>query len=158
MQNKNTLIIILVIALAVVGFIAFKNSAKAPIVDNTPPTTMPTDGITGNKNNKGDLISFSIWQESKVHGIVSYRGTIKGAYFFEANILIKILGANKQVLKESNAMATTDWMTAEPVDFEGNIDFTGLPTGRAYIRIQNDNPSDMRENDKWIDIPIIITQ
>ncbi len=156
MQNKNTLITLLVITLAVVGFIAFKNSAKAPIVDNVPPQTMPTDGITGNKNNKGDLISFSIWQESKVHGVVSYRGTIRGAYFFEANILIKILGANKQVLKESNAMATTDWMTAEPVDFEGNIDFTGFPTGRAYIRIQNDNASGLPEHDKWIDIPVII--
>ena len=156
MQHKNTLIIIFVVALAVVGFIAFKNSAKAPIIDNTPPTTMPTDGITGNKNNKGDLISFSIWQESKVHGIVSYRGTIRGAYFFEANIGIKILDADKKVLKSSNAMATTDWMTAEPVYFEGNIDFTGLPTGRAYIRIQNDNASGLPEHDKWIDIPVII--
>lgn len=157
--NSNKIIIsLLVIALAIVGFVAFKNNAKAPVVDTTPtPTeTMPTDGITGNKNNKADLINFSIWQESKVHGIVSYRGTIRGGYFFEGNILIKVLGADKKVLKESNAVATTDWMTAEPVDFEGNIDFTVLPTGRAYIRIQNDNASGDPVHDKWIDIPIII--
>jgi hypothetical protein len=157
MQNKNTLIILLIIALAVVGFIAFKNSAKAPVIDNTPPTTtMPREGITGNKNNAGDLISFSIWPGSKVHGLMSYRGSIKNAYFFEANIGIKILDVNKNVLKSSNTMATTDWMTAEPVSFEGNIDFTGLPAGPAYFRIQNDNASGDPVHDKWIDIPVII--
>lgn len=53
-------------------------------------------------------------------------------------------------------MAKTDWMTVEPVEFEGNIDFTGLTKGPAYFEIHNDNPSGLPENDKSIQIPIII--
>lgn len=106
--------------------------------------------------NKGDLERFTIFPNSKVHGIISYGGTIKGGYFFEANILVNILDSNKNILKNGHANATTDWMTAGPVDFEGNIDFTGLRKGPAYLEIHNDNPSDIRSNDKSILIPIII--
>jgi len=109
--------------------------------------------ISGNKD---DLISFSILPGTKVHGVVSYNGVIKGGYFFEANILINVLDANKNVLKKSNAMAKGEWMTSGPVSFEGNIDFTGLPIGPAFFEIHNDNPSDMRENDKSVLIPIVI--
>ncbi|MBP9715169.1 MAG: hypothetical protein KBD52_01620 [Candidatus Pacebacteria bacterium] len=106
--------------------------------------------------NKDDLISFSILPNTEVSGILSYQGSIKGAWFFEANIQINILDANKNVIKASNAMAKTDWMTVEPVEFEGNIDFTGLPKGPAYFEIHNDNPSGLSEYDKSIQIPIII--
>jgi hypothetical protein len=106
--------------------------------------------------NKDDLITFSILPNTSVKGVVSYRGTIKGAYFFEGNILINVLDANKKVLKASNAIAKTDWMTAGPVDFEGNIDFGGLPAGAAYLEIHNDNASGLPENDKSILIPIVI--
>src|SRR3989344_341035 len=103
-----------------------------------------------------DLVSFSILPGAKVHGVVSYIGVIKGGYFFEGNILINVLDANKIVLKKSNAMAKGEWMTSGPVSFEGNIDFTGLPIGPAFFEIHNDNPSDMRENDKSVLIPIVI--
>ncbi len=118
-----------------------------------PVETIDKTNILGNKD---DLISFSIWPNTKVHGIVSYRGVIKGGYFFEANIGIAIFDINKKILKQSNAVATTDWMTAGPVSFEGNIDFSGLPKGSAYFVIQKDNPSDMRELDKSVLIPIVI--
>ncbi len=108
------------------------------------------------EGNKQDLISFSILPNSEVKGLMSYRGVVQGAYFFEANILINILDSNKNVLKKSNAIATTDWMTAGPVSFEGNIDFSNLPKGPAYIEIHNDNASGLPKNDKSILIPIII--
>lgn len=106
--------------------------------------------------NKQDLVTFSIAPNANVSGVVSYSGIIKGAYFFEANILINILDSNKKVLKRSNAMAKTEWMTSDPVEFEGIIDFTGLPKGPSYFEIHNDNPSDLPENDKSILVPIII--
>ena len=106
--------------------------------------------------NKDDLTSFSILPDSKVHGILSFRGTIEGAYFFEANIGINILDINKKTLKQSNAVAKSDWMSTEPVSFEGSIDFSGLPKGPAYFEIHNDNASGLPEKDKSILIPIII--
>lgn len=103
-----------------------------------------------------DLVSFSIEPNTKVSGILSYRGQLQGGYFFEGNVLINILDANKKVLKKSNAVATTDWMTSGPVEFEGNIDFTGLKKGNGYFEIHNDNASGEVINDKSILIPIII--
>ena len=137
--------------------------AKNPL-DNTPGYPCGLEGdeclskaqLEKMLGNKDDLISFSILPDTKVHGILSYRGVIKGGYFFEGNILINILDINKKALKKSNAVAKTDWMTAGPVSFEGNIDFTGLSKGPAYFEIKNDNPSDLRENDKSILIPITI--
>jgi len=105
---------------------------------------------------KEDLISFSIYPGVKVRGILSYRGVIQGGYFFEGNILINILDKDKKVLKQSNAVAKTEWMTAGPVDFEGNIDFGDLPKGFAYFEIHNDNASGDPERDKSILIPIMI--
>jgi len=71
--------------------------------------------------------------------------------------LINILDSNKNVLLKSNATAKDDWMTAGPVNFEGNIDFTNLKKGPAYIEIQNDDPSAGEGGPaKKIQIPIII--
>ncbi len=109
--------------------------------------------ITGNKT---DLVSFSIPAGSKVTGVVSFLGIVKGGYFFEANILVNILDQNKTLIRQSNAIAMTDWMTAEPVTFEGSLDFGGLPKGKAYIEIHNDNASGLPEHDKNILIPIVI--
>ena len=95
---------------------------------------------------------------SEVKGVISYRGEIKGGYFFEGNILIAVTDINKKVIKQSNAMSTTDWMTDGPVKFEGNMDFSNLPKGKAYLKIQQDDPSGGESGKaiKEIFIPIII--
>ena len=159
MKNKSKIITILIFVVIIFFvlifyFIGSSKKAVAPvnIVDQTQEL-IPKENILGNKD---DLISFSIWPNTKVHGIVSYRGVIKGGYFFEGNIQINILDVNKKVLKTSNAVAKTDWMTVLPVSFEGNIDFTGILNGPAYFEIHNDNASGLPEHDKSVLIPIII--
>ena len=160
---NSVLLLILIVLVAGAIYIMLQNKetyfsvfgGKAPVekVDLTQLPLLLKDGILGNKD---DLISFSILPYTKVHGILSYRGSIKGGYFFEGNILINILDKNKKVLKSSNAVAKTEWMTSEPVNFEGNIDFTNLPKGPAYFQIHNDNASGLPENDKFVSIPIVI--
>jgi len=155
--------IIFLVVLILVGVIIFFLQKKPDIVvapEEIPEIVIP-EVPTENQNleilgNKDDLISFSIAPGTKMpKGILSYRGTIKGAYFFEGNILIYILDKDKKVMKASNAVAKTEWMTAGPVDFEGNIDFTGLSVGPAFFEIHNDNASGLPEKDKSILIPII---
>ncbi len=125
-----------------------------PFLNNTKTEeVMDRSKILGNKD---DLVSFSIWPGSKVHSVVSYRGVVKNNYFFEANIRINVLDANKKSILQSNAHSTTDWMTSGPVSFEGNLDFSKLAKGPAFIEIHNDNPSDLPANDKSILIPIVI--
>lgn len=124
---------------------------KAKLIEQPPILTK--EGIEGDKDS---LVSFSVSPYTKVHGKISYKGVIKGGYFFEGNILIAVNDANKNVVLKSNATATTDWMTSGPVSFEGSVDFTNLKKGPAYIQIHNDNPSGLSANSKYILIPIII--
>lgn len=143
----NKYILIFLITVVVVGgffFIKNKNFFKTVPVNTE---------ILGNKD---DLVSFSILPGSKVHGVMSYRGTIKGGYFFEANILVGITDVNKNMILQSNAHSTSDWMTSDPVNFEGYIDFSIIPKGPAYLEIHNDNASALPENDKKILIPVIV--
>ena len=159
MKNKDSkikivLIVIILVLLAIIFL--FTQKVNAPVVENNNTTIKQENKNIEILGNKLDLVSFSIIPGSKVSGVMSYRGSVKGGYFFEANILINILDVNKKVLKASNAAAMGNWMTSEPVLFEGNIDFTGLTKGPAYFEIHNDNASGLTENDKSILIPIII--
>ncbi len=108
------------------------------------------------EGNKADLVSFSIKPGQEVEGKVKATGSVKGGYFFEGNILINILDANKKILKASHGTAVGDWMTSKSVSFTADLDFTGLLKGKAYIQIHNDNASGLPENDKSILIPIVI--
>ena len=164
-STLNTILLFVLIILMVIALrFMYKNQStylpvlkdkeSIVVVDKNMPETLDKSLMTGNKE---DLVSFSIVSNAKVHGIISYRGAIKGGYFFEGNILINILDKNKKILRESNGMAKDNWMTIEPIYFEGNIDFTGLPKGQAYFEIQNDDPSGGEGGPiKKILIPIII--
>lgn len=162
-STLNTILLFVLIVLMVIALrFMYKNQEtyiptlkdKVEEVDNKMPLVENKIQILGRKD---DLVAFSVAPNTKVHGIVSYRGVVKGGYFSEGNILINILDSKMNVIKKSNAVAKGDWMTAGPVNFEGNIDFTGLKTGMAYIEIQNDDPSGGEGGPaKKIQIPIII--
>ena len=111
------------------------------------------EGVLGRKE---DLESFSIKPYDKVQGKISYSGSVKGGYFFEANILVNILDADKNAILKNYASAKSEWMTSDPVIFEGTLDLSNLSAGLYYLEIHNDNASGLPENDKSILIPIII--
>ena len=139
--NRGYIVPILlgIIALLVIvgGIYFYKNKkVEAPIVD--VPIQQDNMGILGNKE---DLVSFSVEAGNTVGGVLDLSGSVKGGYFFEGNILIKLLDSNQNVLKSGFGTATTNWMTADPVSFTSSIDSTGL-NGNGFILIQNDDPSD----------------
>jgi hypothetical protein len=140
---KKTIIVI--VAIVILAYVLLRPKVEAPI-DNAPVAAI--SGDTGN------FISFSIAPGAKVSGHTSAVGSIKGAYFFEANAVGKLLDANKNVLKSFPITAVGDWMTADAVAFNTEFDASGI-TGPGYIRIANDNPSGLPENDRFIDIPVV---
>ena len=151
--SKTGIFVLIALTIIILGAAYSLSKNNTSTVDKNPLPVVIEREILGNKN---DLVSFSVLPNSKVQGVVSYRGIIKGGYFFEANIRVAVADKDGKVIKQSNAMATTDWMTAGPVSFEGNIDFSGLPKGEAYIKIENDNPSGLPQNDKSVSVPVII--
>jgi len=174
MTNFGKLLLIAVIVVALGGTVFLLNK-KAPVANdvsipstedsititggsvNITPSVSPKDvanvNIFGNKN---DLVSFSIPVGSTVSGTQTATGTVTGGYFFEGNIIIRILDGSKNILRTTHGTATTDWMTSGPVSFTTNLDFTGITTGPGYIEIHNDNASGLPANDKSILVPIVI--
>lgn len=153
MKNKTSIssviIGLIVVVASIVGYVMFKKPA-APNVDTTPVVVTPA--VTGDTAN---FVSFSVAPGAMVGGTVVATGTLKGGYFFEANMRVHVLDAAKNTLKETNGTATTDWMTAGPVSFTTSLNFTGITPGNGYIRLMNDNPSGDPVNDKYIDIPVV---
>jgi hypothetical protein len=90
-----------------------------------------------------DLIYFSIFPGQEVSGKVSTTGILQGGYFFEGNLPVAILDANKNVTKygPGYGQATGEWMTKGPVGFAIDFDFSTIPKGKAYIKITQDDPS-----------------
>jgi len=161
-SKTNTFLLLILIILMVVAISIMSKDKEAYLpmfedntkVENNNQAEDFNNEVFGNKD---DLISFSIEPGQKVSGKMTITGEIKGGYFFEGNILVSILDSNKNVLINGYGTATTDWMTASPVPFTASIDFTGLTQGKAYIEIQNDDPSGGEGGPaKKILIPVII--
>jgi hypothetical protein len=152
--GKRIMWVVVIIVVGIGIYLLQRPAVTVAPVEDVVVDDSQNRAITGNIN---DLVSFSILPNTKVSGIMSYKGIIKNAWFFEANILINILDNDKNLLLASNGVAISDWMTVEPVAFEGNVDFTALPKGPAYIEIRNDNPAGPDEGvNKFVLIPIII--
>lgn len=155
MTRFGKLILFLVILVLVsVGIYFLQKEPVNEVVD--VPADISSGIMPAIEGNMNDLVSLSFDPNSTMSGVVSFEGSVKGGYFFEGNIQINILSVDKTLLKAGYATSTSDWMTAEPVEFKGEIDLTGLPTGPAYFEIHNDNASGLPENDKSILIPIIL--
>jgi hypothetical protein len=110
------------------------------------------------EGNKEDLVSFSIKPGQEVSGKVHMTGTLSGGYFFEANVPIAIVDADKKLIFQWHGQGTTDWMTSGPVSFYTDFDFTKMPKGKAYIKITQDDPSGGESGRpiRSIFIPIVI--
>jgi hypothetical protein len=144
-SKLNTVLLFVLIVLMVIAlrFMYMNQQALTP--------SSPT--VSGNSQ---DLISSNIHPGQKVSGKVKLTATVKGEYFFEANIGVSVLDKNKKLLTGGNGTAIGDWQTLGPVAFTADVDFTNLPLGPAYLEIHNDNPSGMAKYDKSILIPIVI--
>ena len=149
-MKKHAFLILIPVAL-VVCFFAFRNLQFVQSwVDTPKPKPAEMTGSTA------DLISFSVKPGDTVAGKIEAEGVISGGYFFEGNIVVNILDANKNILKRGSGTATTDWMTDGPVTFTTTLDFTWVDGDTAFIRIANDNPSGDSAKDKFVDIPVVL--
>lgn len=118
------------------------------------PDITPDEGLNL-LGNSADLVEISITPGDVVTNGDIISGEVQNAYFFEANAIGMLISANAGESVTFPITATEDWMTTEPVSFEFTLDTTGIPTGPGYIRIQNDNPSDDRSLDRYVDIPVV---
>ncbi|MDP6775444.1 MAG: Gmad2 immunoglobulin-like domain-containing protein [Candidatus Latescibacteria bacterium] len=82
-------------------------------------------------------------------------GRARGTWFFEGDFPLLLLDAQGNVLARSYATARGAWMTRDFVPFEGTLEFRSPEAGiNGILRLIKDNPSNRRELDNAIEIPI----
>ncbi len=162
LKTNTILLIVLIILVLGIGLMLInKNPNKKETQDSYQKTQTTEDGqVFQIEGNKEDLISFSLKPGQEVSGKTTIDGIIKGGYFFEANILVSILDEDKKSTSygPGHANATTDWMTAGPVSFAFDVDFSLIPKGEYFIKIMQDDPSGGESGRpiKFVIIPIVV--
>lgn len=84
-------------------------------------------------------------------------GQALGPWFFEANLPLKLLDQDGNLIVSGQATALSDWMTVGMVPFSGKLEFNTTATS-GFLVISKDNPSGLPENDADFQVPVIFNQ
>jgi len=80
-------------------------------------------------------------------------GEAPGYWFFEGDMPVKLLDSKGKTIGQHYLTAKGEWMTESLVPFEGKLEFSYPPGGKATLVISQDDPSGMAKV-KEIKIPI----
>jgi hypothetical protein len=165
MTNRATaiLVTILVILVGIGAYYALRD---------TGPNGAPTNGTgqNGGTVNNGtgatttppvsnDMIRVtSPTPNSSVRSPLTITGEARGGWYFEASFPVEMLDANGRRLGIHYAEAQGEWMTNKFVPFRSTLTFSTPTTSTGTLVLHKDNPSDMRELDDKIEIPIRFEQ
>lgn len=153
MEQRNKIIFsIALVVLIVIAFVllltyqpkSLNNDAlNNMVVDNNQPT-----------DNSQDVFIDQPKMNSKISSHVKLSGRIRGTWFFEASLPIKIVDGNGQVLGSGTAQAQDSWMTEDLVRFTAEINFLPPETATGQIIIEADNPSGDPLRDRNFIVPV----
>lgn len=82
-------------------------------------------------------------------------GTAPGDWYFEAQFVGQLRGADGALLAEAPARAQEDWMTEAPVPYRAEFTFSVTQETPATIVLQEDMPAD-GANPREVTIPVVL--
>lgn len=85
---------------------------------------------------------------------LSFSGTARGFWYFEASFPVRIYDANGKELGVGIAQAQDEWMTEDFVPFAGTVEFRTPETPTGTVVFQKDNPSGLPEHDASVEVPV----
>lgn len=166
---KKSVILSLLVLIAIFGAAALyfgisttpkeKKEKSAP-----PPKEEPTVKVWETTKGDTDIIKvFSPEGNESITSPLIVEGKARGIWFFEGDFPVVLADWDGKIIVETYAMAQGEWMTEEYVPFRAEIDFESpvFPgadaehfSRRGYLILQKNNPSDLREYDDSLEIPI----
>ena len=85
------------------------------------------------------------------------RGTALGRWFSEGEVSLELRDEDGQTLARGFASAQGPWMVQGPVPFDGTLAFRTAGSGqKAWLVVKRNNPSDRRDLDREVRIPVIL--
>jgi hypothetical protein len=85
---------------------------------------------------------------------LTIEGQARGTWFFEASFPVRLLDAGGNIIAEHYAQTQEEWMTEEFISFSSQLEFEVPATDTGTLVLIKDNPSDIREYDAQLEIPI----
>ncbi|MFA5070414.1 MAG: Gmad2 immunoglobulin-like domain-containing protein [Patescibacteria group bacterium] len=109
----------------------------------------------GNELEKADLITITSPRPNAiVTSPMSVSGQAKGTWFFEGVFPVKLTDENNNVLAETQAQASGDWMTENFVEYTATLTYTTPLSGKLYMILSKANPSGLAANADELKIPL----
>ena len=92
---------------------------------------------------------------TEISSPLTVKGRAKGTWFFEANLGLKLVDNQGNIIAQAPAMTESNWQTENIIPFKGTLEFeTNKKMGK--IIVEKDNPSGLPENADKIEIPVSI--
>lgn len=149
-MNKSAIAIIIILLVALAGVWSL---GKKSLVTEAPPEVKWSIAGSGDYQDKVKVAS-------PVPGAVisspfEIVGEARGMWFFEGSFPVVLVDWDGKIIGNGIAQAEGEWMTENYVPFKATITFTTPEYGdRGAIILQKDNPSDRRDLDAAIELPI----
>ena len=121
-----------------------------------------TQGFGNLMNNGNKTLSLPTVTNPQPHTTIYSPLKVSGeasGWYFEGTFPVRLEDNNGNFISESYVTAQEDWMTNDPVAFEGEIDFLipeGVTEGRLVF--EKSNPSDLPQNSDSISVPVKFAQ
>lgn len=166
------LIIILIIVASLIFDIGRRDDTKPlnfkecalkgyPILESFPRQCRTPDGkfFVEKFENKSDLIKVeSPLPDETVQSPLVVKGIARGYWFFEASFPVILMDDNGNQIALGIAQADGEWMTTEFVPFKAELNFENPSVKTGKLILKKDNPSDLREFDDELVIPVKFDQ
>ncbi len=149
MKKIHLVVLVLAAILTVLWFVFYPHTVQAPVqtlvstYTNASPDTIvvaspkPGESVAGAQS-------------------IAVTGQARGPWYFEASFPVVIEDLAGNVLGQTPATATSDWMTENFVPFTANISLSSSYRGPATIILKNDNPSGDPSRAASVSVPIVI--
>jgi len=163
MKNKIIIVLIItVVTLAVIFGLRLFIGEDTWLCQNgqwikhgNPSMPMPTTGC-GSISELPEVTVTSLQPNQTVISPIMIQGQAKGSWYFEAVFPIKLMDEQGTVLGQTQAQATSDWMTDAFVPFTAELAYQAAATSSGWLVFNNDNPSGLPENSKEFKLPVLI--
>ncbi|PJE74204.1 MAG: hypothetical protein COV01_01775 [Candidatus Taylorbacteria bacterium CG10_big_fil_rev_8_21_14_0_10_41_48] len=138
-------------------------SVGNPVTMSLPPQCRDANGVLYiGSPATGDLSTLiqvkSPESNERVSSPISFSGTARGTWYFEASFPIIVLDGMGRKIGHAIAQAQGDWMTTNFVPFEGSVVLDTLPsTATGTIIFKKDNPSGEPSLDLSYTVPVVFS-
>jgi hypothetical protein len=153
MKKQQFLLLIVIIILVTAVILRLTSKKDIPLVTSNATPTTPNATSTETIAPTAEVIVTNPQPEKIITSPLIVEGEAKGNWFFEANLPVKLVTLDNQVIAVVGGQAESDWMTDKLVPFKATLNFTTTATS-GYLVVSKDNPSGLPQNDASFKIPV----